>query len=67
MIFRYYKIAIFKNNDYSHNITAKDHDTLLVDGKKVGENCNKMNEGCKPASQATLSTLIYITIYYIVK
>ena len=39
MIFRYYKVAIFKNNDYSHNITAKDHDTLLVDGKKVGEIC----------------------------
>ena len=62
MIFRYYKISIFKNNDYSHNITAKDHDTLLVDGKKVGEICIK-----KGASQATLSTIIYITMYYIVK
>ena len=63
MIFRYYKIAIFKNNDYSHNITAKDHDTLLVvDGKKVGEIHIK-----KGASQATLSTIIYITMYYIVK
>ena len=61
MIFRYYKVAIFKNNDYSHNITAKDHDTLLVDGKKVGEICIK-----KGASQATLSTIIYIAIYYTV-
>ena len=67
MIFRYYKVAIFKNNDYSHNITAKDHDTLLVDGKKkVGEIC--INNRMKGASQATLSTIIiYITIYYIVK
>ena len=65
MIFRYYKVAIFKNNDYSHNITAKDHDTLLVDGKKVGEISENRMKG---ASQATLSTIIiYITIYYIVK